>query len=389
MKLMNTILIRHGDILHTSRMAPVSDLSIRGRQVVEIGKDLSRDDATVIEAAGCYVLPGLVDVHTHGLRDVMVDKDDIREYARLQAENGVTACLPTLAGSPRANAARIKQILAETEDFSLTPNLVGFRPEIMYLADASAGPSSSLARPEPEITEALWEASKGLIKIWDISPEIAGAIPFIVWCAARGVVASMAHSNATIEQVRTAVDAGMRLVTHFYDLFSIPVEVDEGVYPAGVTDYINVEDRLTVEIIPDGVHVHPLLVEKTLRCKGTERVVFITDSLKGSGNPPGTYEGLIPGEPVDVTLDRGIRRRSDDILSGSAITHIMAFRNAVMKFGCSILQASQLCSANPARLLGLNKKGYLAAGMDADVIILDRDLRLKMTIVQGRIAYRA
>jgi N-acetylglucosamine-6-phosphate deacetylase len=208
------------------------------------------------------------------------------------------------------------------------------------------------------------------------------------WCAERGIVTSMAHSNATIDQVRAAVDAGLRHVTHFYDLFPMPQEVDEGVYPAGVTDYINIEDRLTVEIIPDGVHAHPLLVEKTFRCKGLERVVFITDSLKGSGNPPGTYEGLIPGEPVEVTSDRGIRRKSDDILSGSAITHITALRNAVAKFGRSLPEASRLCSANPARLLGLTHKGYLAPGMDADIIILDRNLELCTTIVQGKVHYQ-
>jgi N-acetylglucosamine-6-phosphate deacetylase len=194
----------------------------------------------------------------------------------------------------------------------------------------------------------------------------------------------MAHSNASIEQARRAVDAGLSLITHFYDTFPQPSEVDSGVYPAGITDYIQVENRVTAEIIPDGVHVHPLLVEKTLRCKGIERVIFITDSLKGSGNPPGEYDGLIEGDGVVVTADRGIRRKSDGVLTGSAITAITAFRNAVFKFGRSIPEASQLCSANPARLLGLVKKGALAAGMDADVILLDRDLRLVTTLVQGK-----
>jgi N-acetylglucosamine-6-phosphate deacetylase len=140
---------------------------------------------------------------------------------------------------------------------------------------------------------------------------------------------------------------------------------------------------VTAEIIPDGVHVHPLLVETTLRCKGIGRVIFITDSLKGSGNPPGEYDGLIAGDRVVVTADRGIRRKSDGVLTGSAITAITAFRNAVMKFGRSIAEASQLCSGNPARLLGFKKKGFLAAGMDADIILLDRDLRLVETLVQG------
>jgi N-acetylglucosamine-6-phosphate deacetylase len=382
---MEITLIVNGDVLHAGRIEQSSDVRIEGGRIAEIGRGLAPDPGSkVLDAAGLYVLPGLIDIHTHGLRDVWVDRDDIHKYSRYQAENGVTACVATLAAKPQQDIERMREILAETHDFALTPNLVGFRPEILYLAKPGGGDANALHTPEPGLTEALWEASGGQIVIWDVSPEIEGAIPFIEWCTERGVVTSMAHSSASIEQTRRAVDAGLRLVTHFYDTFVQPVEVEPGAYPAGVTDYIQVEDRLTAEIIPDGVHVHLLLVEKTLRCKGIGRVIFITDSLKGSGNPPGEYDGLIPGDGVVVTADRGIRRKSDGVLTGSAITAITAFRNAVMKFGRSIAEASQLCSGNPARLLGLRRKGLLAAGMDADMILLDRDLRLVTTLVQGK-----
>jgi N-acetylglucosamine-6-phosphate deacetylase len=382
---MAAILIKNGDVLHAGRIEQSADVRIEGGRIVEIGKGLEPGpESRPIDASGLYVLPGLIDIHNHGLRDVWVDRDDIHKYARYQAENGVTACVATLAAGAEQGMQRMPQILAETKDFTLTPNLIGFRPEILYLAKPGGADATVLRSPDPALSEALWEASGRRIVIWDVSPEVEGAIPFIEWCAARGIVTSMAHSNATIEQARRAVDAGLSLITHFYDTFPQPSEVDSGVYPAGITDYIQVENRVTAEIIPDGVHVHPLLVEKTLRCKGIERVIFITDSLKGSGNPPGEYDGLIEGDGVVVTADRGIRRKSDGVLTGSAITAITAFRNAVFKFGRSIPEASQLCSANPARLLGLVKKGALAAGMDADVILLDRDLRLVTTLVQGK-----
>jgi N-acetylglucosamine-6-phosphate deacetylase len=379
------LLIRGGKVLLDDTLVE-KPLLMEGGRIAEISSAIGDSAADrIIDANGGFVLPGLVDIHTHGLRDVMVDKDDIFRFSLLQLEYGVTACLPTLAGNPTANMARMKAILEQTRDLALTPNLVGFRPEIMYLADASGGPSASLARPSPELNAAVWGASGGRIRIWDISPEIEGAIPFISWCASRGIVASMAHSSASLAQVREAVEAGMRLVTHLYDLYPMPREQDEGVYPAGVTDYINVEDRLCAEIIPDGVHAHPLLVETTLRCKGLDRVAFITDSLKGAGNVPGTYEGLIPGEPVEVTRDRGIRRISDGILSGSALTQLGAFRNAVGKFGRSIAEASRLCSRTPARIIGLERKGYLAPGMDADVLILDASLEIKAVILRGEV----
>ncbi len=382
---METTLIKNGDVLHAGRIEQAADVRIEGSRIVEIGKGLEPGAGSqVIDATGLYVLPGLIDIHNHGLRDVWVDRDDIHKYSRYQVENGVTACVAALAARPRQDIDRMRQILAETDDFALTPNIVGLRPEILYLAKPGGGDIGALVRPEPALTEEFWEASGGRIVIWDVSPEVEGALPFIEWCAQRGIVTSMAHCNATIEEARRAVDAGLSLITHFYDTFNQPVETEPGAYPAGITDYIQVEDRVTAEIIPDGVHVHPLLVEKTLRCKGIGRVIFITDSLKGSGNPPGEYDGLIPGDSVVVTADRGIRRKSDGVLTGSAITAITAFRNAVMKYGRSIAEASQLCSRNPARLLGLKKKGFLAAGMDADVILLDRDLRLVRALVQGR-----
>jgi N-acetylglucosamine-6-phosphate deacetylase len=186
-----------------------------------------------------------------------------------------------------------------------------------------------------------------------------------------------------------AVDAGVTLVTHLFDTFDVPVMTDPGVFPAGLTDYILVEDRLTAEIIPDGVHVHPLLMEKTLRCKGAGRVAFVTDSVLGAGSPAGVYDGLYAGVQVEVTLDNGVRRIPDGGLSGSAMTQLRSFQNAVFRWGQSIPDASMLCSATPARVLGLRHKGHLAVGMDADVVVLDRALNLKMTIIQGKIAYRA
>jgi N-acetylglucosamine-6-phosphate deacetylase len=382
--------IVNGTILHVDRLEQGSSLSMDNGRITSISPvgQPGGSGGDVLDAGGGYVLPGLIDIHTHGIRDIAVDTDSLVSYSLLQVQNGVTACLPTLAGSPSANIRRMKEMLAETRGLELTPNVVGFRPEIMYLIDASAGPSASLAKPDPAVSEALWDASGGRIPVWDVSPEIEGALPFIDWCAGKGIVTSMAHSSATIEQVRAAVDHGMSLVTHFFDLFPMPRETDEGVYPAGVTDWILLEDRLDVEIIPDGVHVHPLLVEKTIRCKGLGRIAFITDSLKGSGNPPGVYEGIIPGEPVEVTADRGIRRMSDGILSGSALTALDAFRGAVKRFGLSIPQASAVCSRTPARILGLRQKGRLAAGMDADAIIVDGDLNLQAVVVGGKAAWR-
>jgi len=383
------MIIKNGNILNVDRFIPGGDLCITGKKISAIDQELKAETGKkILEADGCYVLPGLIDIHTHGLLDLLVDECSFLDFSRLQLEHGVTGCLATLGGGCKKNLDTIKRAFQETEYLKKTPNILGFRPEILYLADASAGNPDSITEITSETSEALCAAAKGYIRIWDISPELEGAIPFIRWANEKGIITSMAHSNASILQVGKAVDAGMSLVTHFYDLFPMPEEVDEGVYPAGVTDYINIEDRLTVEMIPDGVHVHPFLLKKTLRCKGLQGVIFITDSVPGAGKAPGFYDGIYEGIKVEVTKDRGVRRVSDDILSGSALTHIQGFRNAVEKFGLSIPEASRLCSRNQAELLGLRNKGYLAPGMDADIIILDKGLKLVYVIAGGEIGYR-
>jgi N-acetylglucosamine-6-phosphate deacetylase len=383
------MLIRNGLVLHYDRLENACDLKIDDGIILAIGPgQAAQPGEGVRDATGCYVLPGLIDLHTHGLRDILVQDGGWAEYARLQTEVGVTACLPTLFGPPRVIATALATALRETESLRRTPNLAGFRLEMPYLAKPGAGQASSLAGIDPETTEAMWAAGQGLIRQWDVSPELDGALPFIRWARGHGIVTSLAHSRATVEQTRLAIEAGLTLVTHFYDTFELAPERDPGVYPAGLTDYIQIEDRLTVEIIPDGVHVHPFLVEKTFRCKGLDRIAFITDSVRGAGSPPGTYSGLYPGAEVEVTEDRGVRRVPDGALSGSALTQLRSFQNAVRRFGRSVREASVLCSRTPARVLGLTKKGYLAAGMDADVILLDPALELEATILGGRLAYR-
>ena len=382
------MIIRGATVLHVDRMEPQADIHVADGRIVEIGHGIAAAQGEeVVDAKGLLALPGLVDLHTHGLKSVSVQDGSLVEYSRLQLAEGVTACVPTLYGSPEKNRKRILQAMKETRDLADTPNILGFRPEIMYVAKTGAGAAESLSSIDASVPEALYEAAGGKMPVWDVSAELDGAVDFVRWAVARKIVVSLAHTRATIEQARRAIDAGLSLVTHLYDTFDQPEMVDPGVYPAGLTDYLQVEDRVTVEVIPDGVHVHPLLAEMTLRCKGMDRVVFVTDSLRGAGNPEGAYDGLIAGQRVLVTASRGMRRETDDALSGSCLTHVQALRNAVLVLGRSIPEASALCSRNPARLLGLNK-GILAAGRDADIILLDSGLQLVVTVLAGRVVYR-
>ena len=167
----------------------------------------------------------------------------------------------------------------------------------------------------------------------------------------------------------------------------MPAMVDPGVYPAGLVDYLLVEDRVVCEIIADGTHVHPLLVEQALRCKTPDRLAWVTDSNFGAGLPPDEYDAPGWGPVVVGHPNHGVRLRDRGlVLAGSALTPIDGFRNAIRLFGRDLAVASRLCSATPARLLGLNK-GTLDVGRDADIIVLDAGLDLLFTIVAGEIVY--
>ena len=235
----------------------------------------------------------------------------------------------------------------------------------------------------------LLEAGGGHVKIWDVSPELEGAPEVIEGLTRQGIVCSIAHTQATIEQGQAAVDAGARLVTHLFDVFMPPEDTGSGVYPHGLVDYLLIEDRVRCEIIGDGTHVPSILVEKAFRCKPPDGLVFVTDSNFGAGLPPGRYEAggswgwiQIDGPNNGARMvDRGMG------LAGSALTPIDGFRNAIRLFNKSIGIASRVWSRNPARLLGLNK-GEIVRGRDADLIVLDENLELQYTVVAGQTVFQ-
>lgn len=340
-----------------------------------------------LDAAGCTVVPGLIDLHMHGVGTMSASDADLREIAEFEASRGCTTFVPTLFAPPEDLIGQMERHRRLTDELSLVPQAAGFRLESPYIARTGAGVSEDLAPISEELTAELLRAGGGHIRIWDISPELDGAAGLIRELSASGIVCSIAHTDAPIALARDAVDAGARLVTHLFDTFAVPEMVEPGAYPAGLVDYLLIEDRLVCEIIADGLHVDPILVEKALRCKGEGRIAFVTDSNLGAGLPPGRYQLSKWGLAEVNGCNAGVRLVDREmVLAGSALTPIDAFRNAINLFGCDIARASELCSRTPARLLGLNK-GEIAPGRDADLIALGPGLELRFTISGGRVTY--
>jgi N-acetylglucosamine-6-phosphate deacetylase len=387
---MATVALKNGTALLADGSLEVTDILIEDGIIKTIGTIDAAD--TVLDIAGLTAIPGLIDVHTHGIRRTSIfdDEPDLYEYARLMSEKGTTAFFPTFFSPPKTLPGKLRYSVESTNSLEDIPQIPGIRMESPYLAKTGAGTADDLVDISDELTDSLIDAADGTIMIWDISPELPGAIETIARLADMGITTSMAHTSCTMDEAKAAVDAGLRLITHMFDTFDMPEMTDPGVYPAGITDYLLTEDAVWCEIIADGTHVHPLLVEVAFRCKTPDRLVFVTDSNYGAGFPPGEYD--LPTNWGRVRIDdanNGVRLIERNMtLAGSALTPINNFRNAVNLFGKDISTASQVCSKTPAKLLGLNK-GEIAEGRDGDIVVLDESLEVIYTISMGEIVFNS
>ena len=383
----DTIVVKNGRVLLSGGEFVSCDIWVQNGLIGKVAPDIEGEPQ--IDAAGGYVLPGLIDLHTHGIRTVAVQGGSLSEYAKLETSRGATTLFPTLFGPPEESAESMMRHRRETDELRALPQIGGFRLESPYLARTGAGVSKDLSPIRAETTGLLLQAGGGHIKIWDVSPDLAGAPELIQQLSEKDIVCSIAHTHATIEQARFAIDAGAKLITHMFDTFDVPEMKDPGVFPVGLVDYLLVEDRVACEIICDGTHVPPLHVEKAFRCKPPDKLVFVTDSNYGAGLPPGRY--TLPGSWGNVAIDgpnNGVRQVDRNMgLAGSALTPIDGFRNAIHLFHKDIATASRVWSKAPARVMGLNK-GEIAVGRDGDLIVLDERLEILYTIVAGKVLYQ-
>ena len=353
----------------------LSDAVVPGRITVEDGYiaavDPAPDDAAAV--AGPLVAPGLIDVHVHGWggHDATGDAAALSGMARALLRRGVTSFLPTSPTLPEIDTprfgARVREWMPSAPADGAEP--LGFNMEGPFIAPARKGAHDpALLRTPAGIDPAIVDASLDGLRIMTIAPELPGALALIERLAGLGIVPSMGHSAATLDEARAGYRAGGRTTTH---LFNAMTGVDHrlpGLAVAALTD-----DDAYVELIADGFHVHPALWPIILRSKPAGRLVLVSDamSLAGMGDGPGTIGGL------DVVVRSGrVTLAGTETLAGSVIAIDMAVRNLVHQ-GVPIPVAVAAASANPAALLGEADRGRIEAGRRAHLVELDDDLRVR------------
>lgn len=360
------------------------DLVIAGSTIAEIAPRGSRADRDVIHARGLFVAPGMIDVHVHGGagHDTMdATPAALHGMACFFAQHGVTAYYPTtMTAPPEAIRVAIENVRCCPQPTDGAQHL-GVHIEGPYLSPKHPGaqPASALRDPDPAEYSA-WLAS-GTVKLITLAPERPGALELIEAGLDAGVAFALGHTDASYEQVIEAANRGVRQATHTFNAM-----VGLHHRQPGTVGGVLADDRIYAQIIVDGVHVHPAVVKVLVRAKGPGRTLLITDAMRAAGLPDGQYE--LGGQPIAVS--GGVARTPSGALAGSTATLDTVLRNVMTFAGLTLAEALPMATSTPAEAVGLaGRKGTLAPGADADVILLDAACRVRLTMVMGRVVYNA
>lgn len=368
-------------------------LILKGSRILGLADEVPSDADEVVDASGLYVSPGFIDIHTHGAGGADFMDGTVDAYltaARMHAIHGTTLLYPTtLTCSDEVLYRSFEVYRGACAANKKGARFGGIHLEGPYFSPAQAGAQDPryLRNPRPEEYCAILDACPD-IKRWSFSPELEGAADFAAELHRRGVLASIGHTNASFEQCDAAYRAGATHMTHFFSCMSTIVRRNSYRF-AGVLEYGYYQDGMSLEIIGDGIHVPSTLLHMILKIRGVDSIALVTDSMRAAGMPDGIYKlgDLVTGQ--DVVVEDGVAKLMDrSAFAGSVATTDRLVRTLMRDGGCTLLQAVQMASANPARFMGIqDRKGSIEPGKDADILLFDGDIRIKRTIILGKTVY--
>ena len=343
--------------------------------------DLHVVGAEIIDVNGGYIVPGGIDMHTHGGggRDFIEGCEDaFREAVSAHLKHGTTSIYPTLSSStiPTIEAACnvCEKLMAEENS-----PVLGLHIEGSYINPKEAGAQNPVLIKAPVIYEYETLLSKyKCIKRWDEAPELPGSVRFIKTCNMHGVLTALTCTRATYKDVVEAHKAGMTHAAHFYNAMPVVYKEHEFKVPGTVESVYAMQD-MTVEVIADGLHVPPVMLKVVHKIKGVERTALITDSLAYAAS-----EGDVSAEPR-VIMEDGVCKLADrSALAGSIATMDTLIRTCIQKANIPMEDTFRMASETPAKIMGVfDRKGSIEEGKDADIIVFDKDINLTYVMQMG------
>ncbi|MGA5139251.1 N-acetylglucosamine-6-phosphate deacetylase [Streptomyces azureus] len=330
------------------------------------------ENAQVIDVTGHYLIPGFVDIHNHGGGGASFTSgsvEDILKGIHTHRLHGTTTLVASAVTGDMDFLAQRAGLLSELAEQG---EIAGIHFEGPFISPCRKGAHSEelLRDPDPAEVRKLIDAARGRAKMVTLATELPGGIDSVRLLAEHGVIAAIGHTDATYEQTVEAIDAGATVATHLFNAMPPLGHRSPGPIAALLED-----DRITVELINDGTHLHPAALRLAFHRAGADRVAFITDAMDAAGFGDGRYWL----GPLEVEVADGVARLvADGTIAGSTLTLDRAFKRAVTVDGLSVEDAVTALSATPARLLGMDDRiGSLEPGKDADLVLLDADYDLK------------
>lgn len=333
---------------------------------------------------GRFVSAGFIDLHTHGGAgfDFINSEEDVIGASDFHLSHGTTSILPTISAAPMSKMKNAVEYIANVmKSGKSKANIIGAHMEGPYLSKEQCGAQCSdfITAPDPDEYKELIDAFPGAIARWSYAPENDPDGEFAEFITKNSIIASAGHTNAIYQDIKTAMNKGMNLITHLYSCTST-VTRDHGFRRLGVIESAYLEDDIFVEIIADGKHLPPDLIKLILKVKGIDKVALVTDSLSLAGTKETS------GKMVDTEyiIEDGVCKLKDrSAFAGSIATTDVLIRTIHKEVGLSVVDAVYMMTEVPAKILGINK-GRLAKKYDADIVVFDENITIESVFVSGK-----
>ena len=391
---MDKVKIYNGNIITPYRIIKNGCILIENGTIAEVAeKDIQTEDYRIIDAAGKYISPGFIDIHVHGGGGHDFMDGTVEAYlgaAEAHAVHGTTAMVPTTLTSTNDELKNTFSTFKEAKSRNKKgAQLLGLHLEGPYFAMSQKGAQDPryIRNPEKKEYEEILGWSEDILR-WSAAPELEGAMEFGRKLRSRGILPSIAHTDADCEVVEAAFENGFTHITHLYSAMSSVRRINAFRH-AGVVEAAYLMDEMTVEIIADGIHLPSSLLKLIYKIKGAGRIALVTDSMRAAGMPEGesVLGSLKDGQKVIV--EDGVAKLMDrSAFAGSVATADRLVRTIIAQAGVPLAEAVKMMTAVPAEIIGAgSRKGSLVPGKDADIVIFDDHINVHTTMIQGRIIF--